>query len=240
MRKKKNKLVRKLENIKYRMVGKKDRRDPFFFEIHIIDACNLNCAGCDHFAPLAPKDSEYPLDEFKKDLSRMYEIFGENAIQLHIMGGEPLLCKNINEYLNVARMCMPTTNLELITNATLLKGMPESFYETCKQNNVKICVSTYPINIDYDELYEFVKSKGVEIETFNVRTTQNIWKNMGLSKTKLLNYKKTFLECKYANNCSNLRHGKLYFCPHAAYIDLFNKYFDETYDNSGTGISIYE
>lgn len=237
---KKRAVITKIKNTIYLLMGKKERRDPFYFEVHVTDECNLNCAGCDHFSPLAPKGSEYPLLEFKNDLDQIYKVFGDSVVQLHIMGGEPLVTPNINKYLDIARIALPKARLQLITNGTLLKDMPDIFYENCRRNNIQICVTTYPINIDYDELYSFVRSKGVDIKTFNVRSISNVWKNMGMSNEYLLDYKKTFLKCKYANHCSNLRNGKLYLCPHAAYVHLFNEYFGESFDYSETGISIYE
>ena len=240
MIKKRSKFSKWLETTKYKIKGRKDRRIPFWFEVHLIDSCNLNCAGCVHFSPLAEKDSVYDRVKFKNDLTRIYELFGDDAKQLHLMGGEPLTCPNINEYLRTARECLPHADLELITNAILLTSMPDDFFETCANNNIKISVSTYPIKLDYDEIFNFVKGKGVNIEIFNIRTANNVWKNMGLSRDSELDYKKTFLECKYANNCCNMRDGIVYFCPHAAYIHLFNKYFNEKYDNKNSGISIYE
>ena len=235
-----SKLYQFLIKKKYLLMGKKEKRVPFDFEIHIIDSCNLNCAGCEHFAPLAKEDSCYPIDEFKRDLSKINELFGSEVYQLHIMGGEPLINSKINEYLKIARECLPFTNLELITNAILLKNMPESFFECCVENRIKIYISTYPINIDYDELISFVRNKGVNIEIYNIRTTENVWKNIGLSKIDLMDYKKNFLECKFSNRTINLRKGNLYYCMHCAYIDIFNKYYEEDFDNSDTYLSIYE
>lgn len=63
---------------------------------------------------------------------------------------------------------------------------------------------------------------------------------MGLSQDNLLDYRKTFLECKYSNNDTCLNDGKLFICPHAAYINIFNEYFNESFDNRNAGISIYE
>jgi sulfatase maturation enzyme AslB (radical SAM superfamily) len=48
---------------------------PFLsVEIPISDICNLNCAYCDHFCSLIPKNCENPFMEievFKKDLIRL-------------------------------------------------------------------------------------------------------------------------------------------------------------------------
>ncbi len=37
-----------------------------------------------------------------------------------------------------------------------------------------------------------------------------------------------------------MRDGHLYFCPHAAYVHLFNEYFGENYETFDNGINIYE
>ena len=80
--------------------GKKPRRKRFNFEVHLIDSCNLNCKGCVHFAPLAKPSSFYPLEEFEKEIKRLSELFGGRFGWIHIMGGEPLLNPNINDYLD--------------------------------------------------------------------------------------------------------------------------------------------
>ena len=55
--------------------GKKPPRNPFNFEIHLNDHCNLNCKSCFHFVPLANPDSYYPLDEFERDIKRLCSLF---------------------------------------------------------------------------------------------------------------------------------------------------------------------
>ena len=55
--------------------GKKPPRNPFNFEIHLNDHCNLNCKSCFHFVPLAKPDSYYPLDEFERDIKRLCSLF---------------------------------------------------------------------------------------------------------------------------------------------------------------------
>ncbi len=233
-------IIKELDIVKSKMVGKKSKRMPFTFEVHIIDSCNLNCAGCSHFSPLAKADSAYPLEEYEKDLTRMGELFANNVKRLRILGGEPLINPRVCEYLEISRKCLPNANLELVTNGTLLERMPQEFFDSCVKNNIKIRVSVYPIKFDYDKVEKYVKAKGVNIEIYGVRSNDDSWMSMGLSKTDLLDYKKTFLECPYANDCINLIHGKLCFCSNAAYISIFNEFFGESYDDSNTCISIHE
>lgn len=240
MVKKKSWLYKFLRSKYYLIRGIKKKRIPFYFEVHITDSCNLNCAGCDHFSPLAKENAVYPFEKYKNDIMQMHKLFGDNIDHVHIMGGEPLTNVRVIDYLRVTRKILPSTRLELITNGLLLKKMPEEFYECCKENDINICITTYPINIDYDDLFAYVAEKGVDVEVFNVRNTDDSWKNMGLSREALLDYKKTFLECKYSDNDTCLNDGMLYICPHAAYIDLFNEYFNECFENKGSGISIHD
>ena len=44
-------------------------------EISLAEHCNLNCYGCDHFAPLA-KPEFADLEESRRDLTRLAELFG--------------------------------------------------------------------------------------------------------------------------------------------------------------------
>ena len=68
--------------------GKKPRRNPFNFEIHLNDHCNLNCKSCLHFVPLAKPDSHYPLDEFERDIKRLCSLFDGKFGWIHLLGGE--------------------------------------------------------------------------------------------------------------------------------------------------------
>ena len=54
---------------------KKPPRNPFNFEIHLYDHCNLNCKSCFYFVPLAKPDSYYPLDEFERGIKRLCSLF---------------------------------------------------------------------------------------------------------------------------------------------------------------------
>lgn len=240
MIKKRSKLYKFFRSKYYLIRGKKKKRLPFYFEIHITDSCNLNCAGCDHFSSLAKENAIYPFEKFREDMIQMKKLFGDDIDHIHLFGGEPLTNNRVTDYLCLTRQIFPLARLELVTNGILLKNMPDSFYSCCRENDICICVTTYPINIDYDDLFKFIIKKGVKVEIFNVRDSKNSWKNMGLSQDNLLDYRKTFLECKYSNNDTCLNDGKLFICPHAAYINIFNEYFNESFDNRNAGISIYE
>lgn len=156
MIKKRSKLYKFFRSKYYLIRGKKKKRLPFYFEIHITDSCNLNCAGCDHFSSLAKENSIYPFEKFREDMIQMKKLFGDDIDHIHLLGGEPLTNNRVTDYLCLTRQIFPLARLELVTNGILLKNMPDSFYSCCRENDICICVTTYPINIDYDDLFKFI------------------------------------------------------------------------------------
>lgn len=78
------------------------------------------------------------------------------------MGGEPLLNKRINEYLKTVGKYIEKGQIGLMTNGILLPRMDDSFFETCQRNYIRIAVTKYLVNVDYDRIEQLVKSKGCD------------------------------------------------------------------------------
>jgi MoaA/NifB/PqqE/SkfB family radical SAM enzyme len=72
------------------------------FGILLTDHCNLNCAGCGNYSPLA-KERFYDIESFKKECKRISELTGRKISAVTFSGGEPLLHPNITEFFDVAR-----------------------------------------------------------------------------------------------------------------------------------------
>ena len=65
-------------------------------DVQVCDHCNLRCAGCLHFAPLA-EERILDLEGHAYDLERLAAIEGIEGYfgSIVLMGGEPLLHPNI-------------------------------------------------------------------------------------------------------------------------------------------------
>ena len=65
-------------------------------DVQVCDHCNLRCAGCLHFAPLAG-ERILDLEGYAYDLERLAAIEGIEGYfgSIVLMGGEPLLHPNI-------------------------------------------------------------------------------------------------------------------------------------------------
>ena len=113
-----------------------------YLEHHIVDHCNLNCAGCSHFSPLAEPWFE-DFEDFKRDFTELSKVADVGMIRL--MGGEPLLHPDVNKFLILTRQLFPNSGIQLVTNGVLLKKRKEEILETCNNANITICISNYGI-----------------------------------------------------------------------------------------------
>ena len=193
-------------------------------EYHLVDSCNLKCAGCSHYSSLLDSPTYPSLEDIITDLSFLQSKVGDNLTTLRLLGGEPLLHPQICECLSEICKLFPKTNLVLVTNGILLKKMPEKFYSICIKSNIQISITDYGLpNIDVEEIIHKLKDLGIKTTIYRNSTKNLIWhyKHIRLTEGKI----DCLSKCIYKNICNNYRNGKIYLCPHIAYIDFFNNHF---------------
>lgn len=83
----------------------------FTLEYHLVDSCNLNCAGCSHYSSLVDKHTYQTVEEIINDFTLLKDKVGNNLRNLRLLGGEPLMHPQICECLKTIRELFPNTNL---------------------------------------------------------------------------------------------------------------------------------
>jgi hypothetical protein len=213
------------------------RRKLLRFEIHLVDHCNLNCKGCDHFSPIAEK-SFIDINIFENCFHRIAELTNGRIEEIQLLGGEPLLHGEINELLDIAGKYFHS-NIKIVTNGLLLLKQTDDFWQKCKKNNIAVVITNYPVKLDHARIKKTAKRHGVRIEytggdrkelyawSFDIKGTQNIYES--------------FSNCSKANTCIHLYDGKLYTCPTIPCIRFLNNYFNQEFKISENDyIDIYE
>lgn len=120
-------------------------------EIPVVEHCNLNCKLCNSHAYLV-HNSTYPFEQFKKDVDVLsaHVHFG----LITFMGGEPLLCTNLEEYIRYARAHKLAGVYRILTNGLLLKKMSPALLSSIDV----LEISHYPeMKETVEELRSFVK-----------------------------------------------------------------------------------
>lgn len=205
-----------------------------YLEFHIADQCNLNCKACEHYSGLV-KEAHFPkLEKFTRDFERLHEFINDIGV-IRILGGEPLLNPEVNEYIKLSRRLYPQTNIFVVTNAILLPKMPESFFATLRECRAGIHISFYPpLESKMPAIRRLLEEKRVQffISPLNKTFTMKQTLNRHDRPTEI------FLQCFQAN-CHNLYEGKVASCFLPFTTKYFNAYYGKDLPEDGA-LDLYE
>ncbi|MBR0060814.1 MAG: radical SAM protein, partial [Selenomonadaceae bacterium] len=191
-----------------------------YLEFHVADHCNLNCAACSHYSGLVKEPHFTNLEKFTRDFERLRE-FIDDIGAIRILGGEPLLNPEINEYIKLSRRLYPQAVIYVVTNGLLLPKMSESFFDTLRECDAMIDISFYPpLEGKMPAIKQLLAEKGVQF------IIGSVIKNFTCNQTlKPHDYpREIFLQCLQAN-CHNLYEGKIAAC----FLPFTTKYFNAYY-----------
>ncbi|WP_272797124.1 radical SAM protein [Butyrivibrio sp. DSM 10294] len=213
------------------------RRLPYL-EFHIADHCNLNCANCEHYSGLVKTPVFPDFAKFSQDLNRLKLFFDEISL-IRILGGEPLLNPEIEDYIKLVGSVYPNAMIHIVTNALLLQKMPDSFFDTLKNchDGSGIWISLYPVmNDKIDDLKSFLNEKGVAYGISDINSTFR--KQQKLERSDDESLIKKFNTC-FQKGCVNLYDGKIAACFLPFTTKYFNQYFNESLPEDGA-VDLYE
>ena len=211
------------------------------FEVHLAEHCNLNCAGCNHFSPLAEPEFADPA-ALGQDFARLAGLFNGRISGVRLLGGEPLLHPDISGCLRITRSHFPQSAISVVTNGLLLSSQKEAFWLACRENQISVMVTRYPVKLAVEQLSDLAGKNSVEIG-FSGKTPEDV-RNFTLVPLDLSGRRDkdlSFVMCNRANACVALSRGRLFPCSTAAFIGHFNKFFQTNLaPGPEDGIDIYE
>jgi hypothetical protein len=198
-----------------------------YFELNLVDDCNMRCKGCSHFSPIAEKQFTR-LEVYKRDLQQLSKLFS-TIDTIRLLGGEPLLHPEIVSFLSFTRSCFPKANIDIVTNGVLLPTMHEGFWSACRKFSISIYVTIYPPSKGRESTFaQLADAKGVAVQTNSVSFFHAFFNSKGDTDVKA-----AFRKCRSRFYCPMLREGKLYVCCLSSNINIFNKYFGLEIPNTG-------
>ena len=215
--------------------------DPYFsakylpyLEFHVADHCNLNCKACEHYCGLVKEPKFTNFEKFAQDFNQLKRFINDIGV-IRILGGEPLLNPEINEYVKLSRQLYPYAVIGVVTNALLLQKMPDDFFDTLKENNVRIWISFYqPMQSKMPKIEKFLTQKGVAfgisplMKEFTIKQTLKPHNNE----------QEIFLQC-YQSHCHNLYEGKIAACFLPFTTKYFNAYYNKNLPEDGA-LNLYD
>jgi hypothetical protein len=108
----------------------------------------------------------------------------------------------------------------------LLLKQDEQFWNVCKELQITIEVTKYPIKLDYDKIVKTVEDKGVlfKYHSYTGKAQKTLYK-MPMDTSGGQDGKVSFDKCTLANRWIALMDGKMYTCQVAPNAFHFNKKF---------------
>ena len=191
-----------------------------YLEFHIVDHCNMNCKYCSHYSGLVKTPKFTNLENFTRDFKQLKK-FIDDIGTVRILGGEPLLNPEVAEYVKLSRSFYPLSNIFVATNAILLPKMPESFFDTLRENRVGIHITLYPpLKSKMPAIKKLLENEQVMFAISDAKETFNNSQTLKRHNQG----REIFLKC-FAANCHNLYEGKIAAC----YLPFMTKYFNAYY-----------
>ncbi len=205
------------------------------FEVNLADHCNLDCQMCDHYSQLS-NEHFLDIDGFERDMARMGEIFQHRIACITLLGGEPTLHKDIIRCMEITRRQFPHAEIIILTNGLLLlrlENAPQgNIWQACRDYDVHITVTVYPLNFDYTALEKKAAEYGVSLAMSSDIHANKLTKVVKISDKHTFDLsgnvgRQYFISCLYFNKFNVLKDGRYYMCPIAAHSGIFNKKFGQ-------------
>lgn len=181
-----------------------------YIETHVVDYCNLNCRSCGHMASLFSKNDFYKLDEFRRDMRQLsYHI---DLAVLRLLGGEPFLAKNLDEYVKISREYFPQSMIVIVTNGLLIPTIDKKILTAIRENQVVVEITQYPPTTKMmDRISQTLNDNGV-IHFFGAPIKDFMMRFIRGKEDQKYNPIQSMKLCE-SRYCHFLRNGKLYKCP---------------------------
>lgn len=106
-----------------------------YLEFDITRMCNLKCFGCNRDSPFI-KNHHSSFEKYAEDIKALSRVMVVEKFR--ILGGEPLLSKNLIDYLIVARESGMFKKIGICTNGILLKKQKDELFRHLDYVDVSI------------------------------------------------------------------------------------------------------
>lgn len=222
----------------------------YCLKTQIVDECNLNCKGCDHFAPLAKKWHQ-PLDDFTKMMKTIKDTVGNHIKEIELYGGEPLLHEQLYEMILVIKVLFDDSiAITIETNGILLDKFFQKHKDLINDEKIEIKITEYKstkgiinkLKKKYfnNDIYQ-AKMLDKELELTNHSSYKENLFNVNINKEpkQFVDdiYKNCYVKCEEKDSLC-LRNWVLSPCPMTMCLQIFDEYFHEQYDSKFNHIKV--
>lgn len=176
-------------------------------DLNVVENCTMRCVSCSHASPYTnTKTWQMTPEELAADLAAIKPFVRFHRLQM--VGGEPLLHKNLPEMMRVARASGVGREIMVITNGQLLHRMEEDFWHE---------LDTLQLSI-YPKLAADVPffARGM-CEKFGKPFYSTVYTEFHQQFRTTPSDGSNFAHCHWKSDCWTLHRGHFYLCPQSAF-----------------------
>lgn len=196
------------------------------FEVSLAEHCNLNCKYCSHFSPIAEPEF-LDLSQHEKDMERLSYLLDGKSDKIYLIGGEPLLYKEIVKCMRITRAYFPKSRIIILSNGLLINSMKDDFWQACRDDEIEINITRYPIKTDYESIMLKLEREGIVNDYGRESHLSCLFDKITLDLKGAQDPYESFTSCNQANQCHLVKDGRIYTCSYIKCAEHFNKYFHQ-------------
>lgn len=190
---------------------------PTHLELIVVDHCNITCRSCNHASPIMPSWFADP-DTVHRDFSILAKHY--RPARVKVLGGEPLMHKNLRALINAARASGISEHFSLTTNGALLHKADDALWEAIDE----VEISLYPNVAGAHENLDLARAKtrefGKKLTIYQYEAFRGTFSLQGTEDSALIG--RIYAACKIAHvwGCHAVREGYFHKCPQSIYTAL--------------------
>lgn len=190
-------------------------------EIQVVDHCNLNCAGCNHFSPLA-EPWYIDIEDFRNQIIMANKKI-PNIRLFMIVGGEPTLHPQLFELCKIAREVFPKekTQLKVLSNGLDMRDALKHKEEYLDMD-VMFDITTYGKYTNHKTV-KYCEDYGI---AFNHQARMFMRQQLVNEKGDTDPISGYYQHCPHEIPCFTLKNYKIYICPFSAHLDIYRKKYN--------------
>lgn len=185
-----------------------------YLELVITESCSLKCVDCANLMQYYQQPVSYEKEQIIREIDRL-EAIGAHIYVLQVLGGEPLLHRELAEILTYLGQKDFIDEIRLITNGTIMPG--KELLQLLKHPKILVKVSNYGwYSRKKEELLTACKAQGIRFAC----DEQLMWQDYGDVSDKKLDHQRlcrSYRECAAAE-CKTLIGGRIFSCPRSAHM----------------------
>ncbi len=179
-----------------------------YIEYHVCWHCNLKCKGCGHHSNLYGQPRMGDLDQYVADLERLSELF-RNIRTIHLLGGEPLLNKELPAFIRQTRRVFAHSSIAVVTNGLPLPQADKAVFQAMKDTDAHFMITCYPVTENCREAITRVCEQE-QVKFYFSPLVRRFTRQR--RRWRYFDPNESFRKCKY-KYCHFLNDGKISVCP---------------------------